>query len=158
VGLATVAWAADDAPLTDAGFVTKAASGGLFEVESSKLAADRAESADVKAFAKRMIADHTNANAELKAAAQRAGLTVPAEMTDADRMLMDKVSAAKGAGFDRAYADAQKAAHDDAVALFEKAAAGVRDPGLKAFAEKTLPTLKEHKAHVQKLTRDGPAK
>ena len=48
----------DAKPVTDAEFVIKAASGGMFEVESSKLAKDAAESGEVKKFAERMIADH----------------------------------------------------------------------------------------------------
>jgi putative membrane protein len=34
--------------------------------------------------------------------------------------------------------------HEEAVSLFEKQAKNGKDGDLKAFAEKTLPTLKEH--------------
>src|SRR4051812_31547953 len=69
----------DGAPkaVTDADFVTMAASGGMFEVLSSKMATERATKAEVKAFANHMITDHTKANDELKAAAGKAGIPVP---------------------------------------------------------------------------------
>lgn len=141
---------ADAKPLTDAEFVTKAASGGLFEVESSKLAKDAGSSAEVKKFAERMVTDHEKANAELKEAAKKANLDMPAKMTDDHQKLLDKVKAAKGAEFDKAYMAAQVTAHDEAVALFTNAAKNVKDPGLKAFAEKTLPVIKEHQDHAKK--------
>src|SRR5712671_1200211 len=47
-------------------FVTKAAVGDMFEIESSKLAEERADPAG-KTFAARMIKDHTETTTELKA-------------------------------------------------------------------------------------------
>lgn len=142
--------AEDKKPITDAEFVTKAASGGMFEVESSKLAKDGASAPEVKKFADQMIADHGKANKELMELAKKAGLEVPTKMLDPDQKLYDKVKAAKGAEFGKAYMDAQVKAHDDAVALFTAAVKDVKDPGLKAFAEKTLPVIKAHQEHAKK--------
>ena len=58
-------------------FVNEAASGGMFEVQSSQLALERGQGDEVKAFAQMMITDHTANNEELKAAAEAAGVTVP---------------------------------------------------------------------------------
>ncbi|MDY3558086.1 DUF4142 domain-containing protein [Gemmata sp. JC673] len=144
----------DDAkPITDAEFVTKAASGGLFEVESSKLAKESATSPEAKKFAERMIADHEKANKELMGAAKKAGLEVPTKMSAEHQKLLDQVKAAKGADFDKAYMAAQVTAHDEAVALFSGATKGVKDPGLKAFAVKTLPVIKEHQEHAKKHSK-----
>lgn len=148
---AGAASAEDKKPLTDTDFVAKAASGGMFEVESSKMAKDVAASADVKKFAEKMIADHGKANGQLMAAAKAANVPVPEKMLDPDRALLDGLKAAKEESFDKAYLAAQVKAHDEAVMLFTTAAASVKDPALKAFAEKTLPTLKEHQQHVRKL-------
>jgi putative membrane protein len=142
--------AEDKQPIADAEFVTKAASGGMFEVESSKLARDGAASSEVKKFADQMIADHGKANKELMELAKKVGLDVPAKMLDPDQKLYDKVKAAKGAEFDKVYMDAQVKAHDDAVELFNNAAKNAKDPGLKAFAEKTLPVIKSHQEHAKK--------
>jgi putative membrane protein len=59
-------------------------------------------------------------------------------------------SAAKGADFDKTYIQTQVAAHDEAVVLFSNAGKNAKNPGLKAFAEKTLPTIKEHHEHARK--------
>ena len=49
----------------DATFVTKAAQGGMAEVELSKVAEKNAKSGDVKTFATKMVQDHTANNNEL---------------------------------------------------------------------------------------------
>ena len=135
--------------VTDAGFVKKAASGGMFEVESSKLALKNATDPVLKKFAEKMIEDHTKANNELKGAAAKADIEVPAKMLPPQQMALDKVMAAKGDDFDKVYAETQLKGHEETVALFEAAAKGLRDPNLKAFAEKTLPTLKMHLEMIQ---------
>ena len=56
-----------DETFSDKMFVEKAAVGGMFEVKSSQLAQQMATNPNVKAFAGRMVADHTKANQELMA-------------------------------------------------------------------------------------------
>lgn len=135
--------------VTDAEFVKMAASGGMFEVKSSEVAKDQSQSADVKKFAEQMITDHGKANKELMAAAKKAGLEVPGKLTDDHAKLLDKVKAARGSDFDKTYWMAQKTAHEEAVALFEAASKSVKNEDLKAFAEKTLPVIKEHNDHLK---------
>lgn len=134
--------------VTDAEFVTKAASGGMFEVQSSKLAVEKATKAECKTFAETMIRDHTKANAELKAAAGKAGVTVPAALSPDHQKMLDGLKTARD--FDAAYLAAQLKAHEEAVALFTAASTSVKDAALRDFAAKTLPTLKMHLEHVKK--------
>jgi putative membrane protein len=140
----------DAKPVTDAEFVIKAASGGMFEVESSKAAKDGGVTGDALKFAEKMIADHEKANKELKEAATKAGQGLPTKMLDEHQKMLDKVKAAKGRDLERVYLETQVTAHEEAVALFESASKSATDAGLKAFAAKTLPTIKEHHEHAKK--------
>jgi putative membrane protein len=63
---------------------------------------------------------------------------------------MDKMARLTGADFDREYMKHQVNDHDKAVALFEKQSRSGKDAELKAFAGRTLPTLKEH----QQMAKD----
>ena len=45
--------------------------------------------------------------------------------------------------------------HEKDIKEFEKASKDVKDPELKAWVNKTLPTLKEHLAMAQKLQQAG---
>jgi putative membrane protein len=65
--------------------------------------------------------------------------------------LLAAVSKLEGAVFDRAYVEDQIRDHEKTIALFEREAKTGKDAELKAFAEKTLPTLKEHLTMTQDL-------
>lgn len=135
-------------------FVNEAASGGMFEVQSSELALERAQGDEVKAFAQMMVTDHTANNEELKAAAEAEGLTVPTEIEGAAAENMEAVEAAEGEGFDAVYAERQVAQHEAAVQLFEAYAQTGMEEALKAYAEKSLPVLQQHLEQAQGLTAD----
>lgn len=130
----------------DRQFFLDAASGGMFETESSELAQGRvAEGGDEEQFAKMMLADHGKANQELMQLAARKGVDVPEEMNERHEAMLEKLRGMEGPEFEKAYHDAQVQAHDEAVALFQKASQGAKDPEVKAFAAKTLPVLKKHR-------------
>ena len=130
---------------TDAEFVSKAAMGGLAEVQYGNLALQKAQSADVKTFAQKMVTDHGAANQELQALATSKGATLPAELTGTHKAGYDHLNMLSGAEFDKAYMQHMVADHQTDVAEFEKAANSATDSELKAFASKTLPILQQHK-------------
>lgn len=139
-------------------FVTKAANGGLFEVESSKVAVQKAQRDDVKSFAQQMVDDHGKANQELMAEAQQAGIQVPAKLDSAHQARLDKLNGASGAAFDRAYIAAQETAHREAVSLFRTYAKSGDNAGLKAFAGKTLPVIEGHETKLKQLQKSASGK
>src|SRR5688500_7323373 len=130
-------------------FVKMAASSGMYEVESSRLALQNASDDHIKQMAQKMIDDHTKANDELKQIAQSKNITVPTEMTDQHRQQLEALQKAQGTNLASMYHQQQLAAHQEAVSLFEKASQQLSDNELKAFAAKTLPTLQEHLKMVQ---------
>jgi putative membrane protein len=152
LGGATFVSAAFAQQIDKATFEKQVAVANTFEIQSSKLALDKADSSDVKAFAEQMIADHTKAGEEFKAAVQQAGDTPPPEELDAKHAdIIAKLEGASGKDFDAAYVEAQHNAHVEAVNLFSTYAAQPDDEALGAFAKKTLPTLEGHLEHVKKL-------
>jgi putative membrane protein len=128
----------------DQQFISGAASGGMLEVELGKLAADKAQSEDVKKFAQQMVTDHTKANDELKTLAQGKGATLPTEMMPRHKKDLDRLSKLSGADFDKAYMTMMVKDHEEDVNQFKEAARNSADPDLKSFADKTVPTLEEH--------------
>lgn len=136
----------------DAAFLQKTAEGGLAEVKLAKLVQGKAENGDVKAFAARLERDHTAANEALKGLAAGKNVTLPTAPSKSTATLEAKLSKLSGAAFDRAYVAAMIDDHRRDIAAFEKAALHAADPEVKAFAEKTLPTLKDHLQQAQKLS------
>lgn len=75
---------------------------------------------------------------------------------DADAMLkdeksMNKLSGLTGDAFDREYISMMVKDHEKDVKEFEKASTKAKDPDVRAFAEKTLPTLREHLQQVRDI-------
>lgn len=151
-GASSAAIAADaerSAPAPSA-FVTKAALDGMTEVEAGKVALSKSQDPEIRSFAERMVKDHTKANTELETIAKTKGLTPPKKLDAEHQKMVDDLSAKSGQEFDHAYAQHMNMDHSKAIALFEGATKS-SDADLAGFAQKTLPTLKEHKQLAQKL-------
>lgn len=141
-------------PVTDAStYLAKAGAGDMFEIESSKAIAAKTANADIKAFANMMIAQHGQSTAKLKAAAAAAKLSVATPALDAaQQAALDKIKSATGTGADQAYLDAQRTAHDDALALHKGYADKGDTPQLKAAAGEIAPVVEHHIAALAKLS------
>jgi putative membrane protein len=133
------------APSTE-DFVMQAAVSDMFEIESSKLAQSKAQDAGIKTFAAKMVEDHTKTSEELKGLVSggQVKAQIPAAMDDAHKKKLEKLQGLNGADFDKQYVSDQRAAHKDAVSLFERYSKGGDDAELKAFAAKHLPHLQGH--------------
>jgi putative membrane protein len=130
-------------------FINDAAEGGLMEVRMGELGKQKGQSADVKQFAERLIADHTKANNELKDLASKKGVTIPAELADKQQKMLDKLSNASD--FDKQFKDMAVKDHKKDIKEFEKAEKKAEDGDLKAWVTKTLPTLQEHLRMAENL-------
>lgn len=128
----------------DRSFLTEAAQGGMAEVELGKLVQDRATREDVRGFGQHMVKDHSKANAELLKIAKRVGVSAPTDIGEGHKSMKEKLTQASGLDFDRQYIGFMIGDHEKDVAAFEREANEGSDPGVKKFAQKTLPTLREH--------------
>src|SRR5690606_20973277 len=101
----------------DEDFLEKAAHAGFTEVEGSRMAQEKATDPEVKAFADRMVEDHTKVNEELAALAKQKGYTPP---TDPSLIQTAKLKALglTDESFDRNYmSQIGVSAHEDAIEL-----------------------------------------
>jgi putative membrane protein len=116
----------------DKTFMKKAAKGGTMEVAMGKLAAQSAQSDDVKSFGKRMVTDHSKANDDLKSIAAKKGVKLPSKEPS------EKWSS------DKAYMDMMVKDHEKDLAEFQEEASTGTDPDMKKFAEDTAKVVQEH--------------
>jgi len=135
----------------DHNFLMDAAMGGMEEVELGRMATTQGASDAVKQFGQRMVDDHSKANQELMSIAQGKGITLPTEMDEKHKKDVTKLSSLTGADFDREYGKMMLSDHRKDVSEFEKQSTRGTDADLKAFASKTLPTLKEHLQMAESL-------
>lgn len=135
----------------DSAFVKKASAAGMTEVQASKLADSRSQSADIKSFAATMVTDHTKAGDELSSIAQKDGFTASTAPMPAQQKALAKLESLNGTAFDKAYSSMMLKDHNEAVALFKKESIAGKNADLKSFAGETLPTLQQHLAMAKKL-------
>ena len=128
----------------DKKFMNESAQGGMAEVKLGELASQKGADAEVKAFGKKMVEDHSNANTELKSLATKKSLTLPADVNAEQKAMYDKLAKLSGAEFDKEYVKGMVEDHEKDVAAFKKQAESGQDADAKAFAAKTLPTLQKH--------------
>jgi putative membrane protein len=126
------------------GFIMTAARDGMAEVDLGKLAAERGSADAVKQLGQRLADDHTKANDELKNLAQQKGITLPTDLDAKHKQLRDRLAKLNGADFDRAFVNEVVRDHQKDVNAFKREAGRAKDPDVKAWADKTLPTLEEH--------------
>ena len=136
---------------TDQEFMINTAKAGMAEVELGKMAAEKGSSDAVKQFGKRMADDHAKASDELKQFAQQKGLTLPTDLDAKHKQLRDRLAKLNGVDFDKAYANEMVKDHKKDVADFKRQAKSAKDPDLKSWAGKTLPTLEDHLKQAQDM-------
>lgn len=135
-------------------FVKKASISNLFEIQTSQLAKEKAQDAEVQAFADHMIRDHTKAKEDLKAAVRDSKLELSwvSDALDEDHAeKLRQLQEESGDDFDALYMEMQEDAHDQAVDLFEDYVDSGENAQIRDFAASTLPVLHRHEEMSDKL-------
>lgn len=130
-------------------FVSNASQSDMYEIQAGTIAQARSKKADIKAFGKMMVADHTATSKAMAPLATAAG-HAPADKLDQRRQgFIDNLKTASDADFDKVYVDQQVAAHKEAADLMTGYAKDGSDAGLKDAAGKTAPKVQ---MHLEKIT------
>ena len=146
---ATTGNAADGAALTAQSFANTMAASDTFEIESAKIAQNKATAPALKQFAAQMVKDHTASTAKLKTAAASANVTPAPALTAEQNANLEALRAASGAEFDNVYKQQQVAAHQQALSALQGYAANGEAASLKTFASNTAKVVEGHLKEVQ---------
>ena len=149
IALGGQAQAADAVAGPDKEFIKNAAELSMAEVETGRLAQQKATNPDLKKFGARMVTDHSKVNDELMALAKSKGVDLKAEPSSSQKKQLSELSEKSGAEFDKEYREDQIKDHEKAIKAFTTASTDAKDPDVKAFAAKHLPHLQEHLAMIQ---------
>lgn len=133
-------------------YVVQAAQSDMYEIRSSQMALSKASSQQVKDFAKMMVSDHTMTSQKLKDALSSANQPPPPMALDDRRKgMLDQLSHASGADFDRMYIQQQLMAHQEALTLHQSYAANGDERSLKVVANATVPIIQHHLSMLQAM-------
>jgi len=136
----------------DREFASKAAQGGMAEVQMGNLAQQKGSTDGVKDYGRKLVQDHTRMNNDLKDIATRENITLPAETSSEHRQNIDTLSKLSGANFDREFLRMAVDDHRKDIPEFEKEAESGQDAALKNFAASNLPTLRDHLSMAETLS------
>ena len=120
-----------------------------------QLAQSKATDPNVKSYAGMLVDQHTASNNELTKIANEKGVEMPAAPKHSQRRDIEKMGKKSGSTFDRDFVRYEIKDHKKDIKEFEKAIKDVKDPDVKTWAERTLPTLREHLAAAEKLPEAG---
>jgi putative membrane protein len=153
-GQASMSAGADMTPSNRTAYVEMAASSDMYEIQSSQIAASRAQNPAMRSFAQMMISDHTNLSQQLMAAAQAAGLPpMTPRLLPMHADMLAGLQARSGADFDREYGRQQLLAHQQALALHSNYASRGDTPALRVVAGSAVPVVTRHLNMVREWPR-----
>ena len=141
------------APTTAMPYTMKAAASDQFEIQSSQVALQKGQNADVRRFAQMLIDHHTQTTATLTAAAQSAGLTPPPPALEPMQqdMIAQLQSAPAGASFDKLYITQQVPAHQMALNVHQAYASGGDKAPLRTAAAAAVPIVQQHLTEATRM-------
>lgn len=145
--------AASNVSSSDRDFASKAAQGGMTEVEMGKLAQRLGGTSRVKSFGEMLVNDHTKLNDQLKDLAARENLSLPSDVDASQHSTIDKLAKLSGAHFDREFKKVTIDDHKDDIKEFEKEANDGSNQALKDFATSALPKLRDHLKGGEAISR-----
>lgn len=153
------AGATNPATFTDAHTFAMFDNANSAEIAAAGIAVEKAASADVKAFATRLIADHRALLHESRAMSQQVGIQpqAPSDSTliTAEAQMLDTLrTPMSGAAFDRLFVTVEIRIHQTVMQSLRDAARNVRTPELEKILGNALPILESHLHEAQRLQRE----
>jgi len=132
-------------------FLEKEFRRGLEEVCLGGLAKERAHSQAVREFGERLVTESSEANDELKNLASESGAALSGKMTWLENSRLKHFRPESETSFDRVYAAEMLKERNGTVQDIQNAAKDLTDPGLRAWAQKTLAQFEEHRRSARNL-------
>lgn len=151
-----LAWAQGGAP-TDPQIAAIVVTANQVDIDAGKLAERKAHAAEVKAFAKRMVTDHTGVNHAAVDLAQKLHLTPESNPTseslkEGGEQNLAALRRLSGAAFDKAYIDHEVAYHQSVLDAMDKVLIpSAQNAQLKALLVKVRPAFVDHLNHAKMI-------
>ena len=127
------------------------------DIDAGKLAESKGSNADVKAFGKQMVTDHTGVNKQAVALANKLKVTPEDNPTSrslksgGEKNLAD-LKKLKGAAFDKAYIDHEVVYHQQVLDAVDKTLIpNAKNEELKALMVKVRPAFVAHLEHAKSM-------
>lgn len=141
--------ASEAGAMTDQEIVTQVGAANAAEIATNKLAADKATSADVKSFARKMIEDHQRLQGEMDSLATRLDIAAVPAHTDSlqesfDSRREELTSGNAGSDWDRQFMELQVSMHESTLDLLNRGVAFASNTELRNSLQQAVPVVQGH--------------
>lgn len=128
----------------DKEYLKDTAQSNLEEIQAGPRVIPQAGTPQAREFARRMVRDHTRANAALKRVAARTGDKLPTDISSEQQAVINRLSQMHGSRFDAAYKQEMIRDHTSDIAETRREISLGRSPIVRANAQKNLRLLQMH--------------
>lgn len=129
----------------DAALLKDIATGGMMQLEVSRLAVKMAKSDDVRTIAQAEVEEQTVLGAKLKEIAKAGGAELPEEPDATTKEMVAKLKAKSGADFDKAYLEESGVeGHELLKSTMNRVREKADDAAIKNIATTALPLIETH--------------
>jgi len=154
MGLGTAAHAATP---NDAQIAAIVVAANTVDINAGKQAESKASDKDVRAFAKRMVADHTGVNQQAVVLVKKLNVTPEANdtsssLTQGGAATLARLKGMSGKAFDKAYVDNEVSYHQTVLDALDKTLIpSASNSELKGLLVKVRPAFVEHLEHAKHI-------
>jgi putative membrane protein len=135
----------------DRKYFQEMAQANMAEVETGKLAQQKAANEDVKNYAQSMVQDHGKLLQEQQSMAKQKGVSMPKGPKKEHQSALKKLQSASGGEFDRMYMEQMVKDHERTLKTLQEAAKNAKDPDVRQAAEKAAPHVEKHLDMARKI-------
>jgi putative membrane protein len=125
------------------------------EIAAGKIAQTKATNADVKAYAREMVQEHTaldKKGAKISGQQGAANAAIRDSVVNANQAMSSQLqSANSGADFDKAYIDGQVQGHQNALSFLQAAQNQTQNADLKKMIDAAIPDVQKHLDRARSL-------
>lgn len=137
----------------DKQFAADAFAGNLAEVAVGELAKQKTRNEQVRRYGDRLTADHRAANEKLAPIASKYQIQLPGGPDSEAQATHDRLATLSGVQFDREFVQEAISDHEKDIDKYTKAISQLQNPELRAYANQTVPTLRQHLQLAQQIAR-----
>ena len=141
-------------------YVALASGGDMFEIQSARIALEKAESAEVRGLAQMILADHQRSSAQLAEAGAQAQppLTPAPALNPSQQESIEALQRTRGVAFDAEWLRQQVVAHQHALDAAAAYARGGDSEPLRRHAAATIAPIQTHLTRARRLEAETLAR
>lgn len=141
--------------MSDQSFLTMAAEADMTSAHIGQMAEERSDNSKVKEFAKTLVQDHTNDYKQLGYLGVKTSDTIPNAIDRSNERTIAALEHYRGKTFDQRFLSQLYAEHQRLVHVFKEESEHGSNPAIRAYANKTLPTIERHLQDAHNLIKQG---